>query len=164
MTSIRVPPGLYFQSRFFAATSKLWQRLGDLESKILREETEHLVVDRPVYVASLPRSGTSIITEMLAQHPDLTSHRYSDLPNVWTPYWRNYLLQKTRRQTPKLQERAHKDRIEVSNDSPEAVEEVLWMHFFPSLHDASVNNVLNGQLPDSKFNLFYNRFYSVSCK
>lgn len=155
MSSIRVPAGLYFQSRFFAATSGLWRRLADLESKVVRGETGQRVIDRPVYVAGLPRSGTTILTEMLAQHADLTSHRYSDFPNVWTPYWRNYLLQRTRVSTPKIQERAHRDRIEVSHDSPEAVEEVLWMSFFPSLHDATVSQVLDGQLHNSKFELFY---------
>lgn len=155
MSGVRVPEGLYFQSRFFAATRELWLRLAELESFFVRDETEQLKVDRPIYIASLPRSGTSIVTEMLARHADLTCHRYSDFPNVWTPYWRNYLLQKTRRQAPELQERAHRDRIKVNHDSPEAVEEVLWMHFFPSLHDASVNNVLNGQLSNSKFEQFY---------
>jgi hypothetical protein len=154
-SGVRVPSGLYFQSRFFAATRGLWRRLADLESSVVREETEQLEVDRPVYITSLPRSGTTILTEMLEQHPDLTCHRYSDFPNVWTPYWRNYLLEKTRRQAPKKEERAHQDRIQVSNDSPEAVEEVLWMFFFPSLHDAGVDNVLDGQLLNSKFDLFY---------
>ena len=154
-SGVRVPSGLYFQSRFFAATRGLWRRLADLESSVVREETEQLEVERPVYITSLPRSGTTILTEMLEQHPDLTCHRYSDFPNVWTPYWRNYLLQKTRVKPPKMEERAHKDRIQVSNDSPEAVEEVLWMFFFPSLHDAGVDNVLDGQLPNSKFDLFY---------
>jgi hypothetical protein len=157
VSSIRVPSGLYFQSRFFAATSGLWRRLADLESRIVRQETEQLVVDRPVYVASLPRSGTTILTEMLEQHPDLTCHRYSDFPNVWTPYWRNYLLEKTRIRAPQMVERAHKDRIQVSNDSPEAVEEVLWMYFFLSLHDADLNDVLDGQLRNRKFDLFYKK-------
>ena len=155
MSKLRVPAGLYFQSRFFAATAKLWQHLASLESTIVREETETLEVDRPVYIASLPRSGTSIVTEMLANHPALACHRYSDFPNVWTPYWRNYLLQKTQGQMPELQERAHRDRIEVNNGSPEAVEEVLWMHFFPDLHDASVSNVLTGELQNEQFNKFY---------
>ena len=154
-SGVRVPSGLYFQSRFFAATCGLWRRLAHLESSVVRGEIEQLVVDRPVYVASLPRSGTTILTEMLEQHPDLTSHRYSDFPNVWTPYWRNYLLEKTRSQAPKMEERTHKDRIQVSNDSPEAVEEVLWMFFFPSLHDTGVDNVLDGQLLNGKFDLFY---------
>lgn len=155
MSSTRVPAGLYFQSRFFAATQRLWRRLAELESSVVREETEHLVVDRPIYITSLPRSGTTILTEMLAQHPDLTCHRYSDFPNVWTPYWRNYLLQNARRHTPKMQERAHQDRIQVSNDSPEAVEEVLWMHFFPVRHETDVNQILDGQLRNIKFDLFY---------
>lgn len=155
MTSPRVPPGLYFQSRFFSATQGFWRHLAKLESRIVREETGKRAVDRPVYVTSLPRSGTTILTEMLERHPDLTSHRYSDFPNVWTPYWRNYLLKRTRIHVPKLEERAHRDRIQVNNDSPEAVEEVLWMHFFPSLHDAEVNNVLTGQSRNREFDLFY---------
>ena len=126
-----------------------------LESSAVREEIDQLAIDRPVYVTSLPRSGTTILTEMLEQHPDLTSHHYSDFPNVWTPYWRNYLLQKTRKQVPKMEERAHKDRIQVSNDSPEAVEEVLWMNFFPSVHDSGLNNVLDGKVRNGEFDVFY---------
>ena len=155
MSSIRVPSGLYFQSRFFAATRRIWKRVADLESIVVHQETGQRVVDRPVYIASLPRSGTTILTEMLEKHPDLTCHRYSDFPNVWTPYWRNYLLKRTRVHAPRMEERAHKDRIEVSNDSPEAVEEVLWMLFFPSLHDASANHVMDGQSRNSRFDLFY---------
>jgi len=155
VSSVRVPSGLYFQSRFFAATRGLWKRLAGLESSVVREEIEQLRVDRPVYITSLPRSGTTVLTGMLAQHSDLTCHRYSDFPNVWTPYWRNYLLQKTRRQVPKMQERAHQDRIEVSNDSPEAVEEVLWTYFFPARHEIDVNQVLDEQSRHRKFDLFY---------
>jgi hypothetical protein len=122
---------------------------------VVRNETGQLSVDRPIYIAGLPRSGTTILTEMLEQHPDLTSHRYSDFPNIWTPYWRNYLLQKSRFQTPKTGERAHRDRIEVSHDSAEAVEELLWMYFFPSLHDATVSQVRDGRLRNDQFDRFY---------
>lgn len=156
MSSVRVPSGLYFQSRFFAATRKIWKRLADLESTVVRQEAHQRRVDRPLYITGLPRCGTTILTEMLEKHPDLTCHRYSDFPNVWTPYWRNYLLKRSRVQSPKMEERAHKDRIEVNNDSPEAVEEVLWMSFFPSLHDAMVNQVKDGQSRNAKFDLFYN--------
>lgn len=155
MNNVRVPAGLYYQSRFFSATCGLWRRLAELESGVVRDETVQRVVDRPVYIASLPRSGTTIVTEMLAQHPDLTCHRYSDFPNVWTPYWRNYLLGKSRFKTPKQEERAHQDRIFVSQDSPEAVEEVLWMYFFSCQHDARVSQVLDGQLRNGEFDRFY---------
>ena len=154
-SGVRVPTGLHLQSRFFAATRGLWKRLAGLETSAVREEFESLTIDRPIYVTSLPRSGTTILTEMLEKHPLVTCHHYSDFPNVWTPYWRNYLLQKSRRQAPELKERAHKDRIMVSNDSPEAVEEVLWMNFFSSLHDPAGNNVLDGEERNSEFDTFY---------
>jgi hypothetical protein len=154
-SGIRLPIGLHLQSRFFAATQGLWRRMASLESSAVREEIDQLGIDSPVYVTSLPRSGTTVLTEMLEQHPDLTCHHYSDFPNVWTPYWRNYLLQKTRRQAPELAERAHKDRIQVSNDSPEAVEEVLWMYFFPFVHDVKSINVLDGKTRNSEFDVFY---------
>ena len=154
-SGVRVPNGLHLQSRFFAATRGFWKRMASLESSAVREEMDQRDLDCPVYVTSLPRSGTTILTEMLEQHPDLTCHHYSDFPNVWTPYWRNYLLQKTRRQVQKLEERAHKDRIQVSNDSPEAVEEVLWMNFFPSVHDDQANNILDGSTQNHEFNAFY---------
>jgi len=155
VNAIRVPAGLYVQSRFFAATRSLWRRLAELETAVVRDDIAKKPVDRPVYITGLARAGTTILTEMLAQHPALTSHRYSDFPNVWTPYWRNYLLAKTRTGTPQKAERAHGDRILVNNDSPEAVEEILWMHFFPSLHDAGHDQVMDGQQRNAGFDRFY---------
>ena len=152
---VRVPTGLHLQSRFFAATAGAWRRLAQLESGAVRELIDPLAIDRPLYVTSLPRSGTTIVVEMLDQHPELTAHRYSDYPNVWTPYWRNYLLQRTRRERPQPVERAHRDRIEVSNDSPEAVEEVLWTHFFADRHDPAVDQVLDGSRRNPDFDAFY---------
>ena len=152
---VRVPTGLYMQSRFFATTRPLWRKLADFESAVVRELTADLPIDRPLYVTSLARSGTTIVTEMLERHPDVTAHRYSDFPNIWTPYWRNYLLQRSRREPPKSAERAHRDRIEVSNDSPEAVEEVLWMHFFPGRHEPSKNQVLDPGDRNAAFDRFY---------
>jgi len=153
--AVRVPAGLHLQSRFFAATAGAWRALARLESAAVRELTDPIDIDRPLYVTSLPRSGTTIVVEMLEQHPELTAHRYSDFPNVWTPYWRNYLLQRTRRERPQPIERAHRDRIEVSNDSPEAVEEVLWMHFFAGRHDQAINQVLDGGQRNPDFDAFY---------
>ena len=154
-STVRLPAALHLQSRFFAATSGLWYRLGKLESAALSDELEQVAIQKPVYVSGLARSGTTIVTEMLEKHPDLTSHRYSDFPNIWTPYWRNYLLQKTRREMPVRRERAHQDRIKVSNDSPEAVEEVLWMYFFPQCHAEAEPNTLDRQVSNPQFEDFY---------
>lgn len=152
---IDVPRGLYWQSRFFQATRPLWRALGNLETRTVADEIADIRVQGPVYVTSLARAGTTIVTEMLEAHPALTCHHYSDFPNVWTPYWRNHLLQKTRRQAPQPTERAHRDRILVSQDSPEAVEEVLWMGFFEGLHDAARSNVLDEDTDNPEFERFY---------
>jgi hypothetical protein len=152
---VEVPTGLYWQSRLFAATQNLWHGLGKLESKILADELINTRVDRPVYVTSLARAGTTIVTEMLAQHPQVTSLCYSDFPNMWTPYWRNWLLQRSRPLPPKSVERAHRDRIRVSNDSPEAVEEVLWRYFFPQQNETGADNVLNVSHRNPDFDEFY---------
>jgi hypothetical protein len=152
---IDVPGGLYWQSRFFAASARLWRALGNLETRVVKEEIQGISINQPVYVTSLARAGTTIVTEMLETHPALTCHHYSDFPNPWTPYWRNYLLQRSRRQPPEASVRAHRDRILVSQDSPEAVEEVLWTGFFEDLHDPSKKNVLDGNPANEAFDQFY---------
>lgn len=154
-TRVEVPSGLYRASRFFARTRPLWRGLGNLETRALSHDIAKVTIDRPLYVTSLARAGTTIVTEMLASHPEVTCHRYSDFPNVWTPYWRNYLLQKTRRESPKPVERAHKDRIMVSQDSPEAVEEVLWMAWFEHVHNPFQSNVLDSNTTNTEFERFY---------
>lgn len=152
---IDVPGGLYWQSRFFEATRGIWQKLGNLETRAVADEIETLQVKKPVYVTSLARAGTTIVTEMLETHPALTCHHYSDFPNPWTPYWRNYLLQRSRRESPEASVRAHRDRIMVSHDSPEAVEEVLWMAWFEDLHVSGRNNILNEGTSNPAFEGFY---------
>ncbi len=153
--AVTVPTGLHWQSRFFAATAAWWQRLGQLETRLLADELQAVDITAPIYVTSLARAGTTIVTEMLAAHPEVTCHRYSDFPNLWTPYWRNWLLQRSRTATPPLVERAHKDRILVNNDSPEAVEEILWNRFFAGLHDERHSNELTADHRQPEFDRFY---------
>ena len=133
----------------------MWRRLGNFETRVLGDEIRDTSIKQPVYVTSLPRSGTTIVTEMLENHPGLTSHHYSDFPNVWTPYWRNHLLQKSRREAPRVEERAHRDRIQISNDSPEAVEEVLWMHYFPGWIHEDRSHVLDSSHRNHAFDDYY---------
>lgn len=153
--NLKVPSSLYWQSRTVKATENLWKRFGNFETGILGDELDEIKIESPVYVTSLARAGTTIVTEMLNEHPDTTSHRYSDFPWVWTPYWRNYLRQRSQVIEPRLEERAHKDRILVSQESPEAVEEVLWNHFFPQTHDPRQSNVLDQQTSLPVFEKFY---------
>ncbi|MEE4305089.1 MAG: sulfotransferase [Wenzhouxiangella sp.] len=150
-----VPAGLHWQARFYARTAPIWRWLSRLESGVLREEIERVAITRPIYIAGVPRAGSTLLTEFLSTHPAVTSHRYSDFPNVYTPYWRNWLAERTRTNPSEAVERAHGDRIMVTNESPEAVEEVIWMQFFASLHDPGVNQVLDKDTKAPDFERFY---------
>jgi hypothetical protein len=152
---VGVPSGLHWKSRFFAATSRFWRALGNLESRVVADETKAIEIDAPIYVTSLARSGTTVVTEMLAEHKAVTSHRYSDFPAVWTPYWRNWLESRTHNPPATPVERAHGDRIQITNDSPEAVEELIWSSFFPHLHDQDTNNVLGTDQRSPAFDRYY---------
>lgn len=150
-----VPAGLYWKTRFFGHTSGMWKRLSGLESGVLRNDIASIRVDRPIYIAGVARSGTTILTEMLARHPDVTSHRYSDFPNVFTSYWRNWIADRVRRAPPEAVERTHKDRLMVTTESPEAVEEAIWMLFFDNLHCPEISQIMDAAVENEAFERFY---------
>ncbi|HMB39589.1 MAG TPA: sulfotransferase [Wenzhouxiangellaceae bacterium] len=155
-----VTTGLYWKTAFFARTRPVWRALGRLESAVLEDLIAEHPIERPIFVAGVPRSGTTILTEILARHPAVTSHRYSDFPNVYTPYWRNWLADRLRPGKSEPVERAHKDRIMITHLSPEAVEEVVWMDFFDHLHDSARNQVLTAATSNPDFERVYREHVS----
>lgn len=58
----------------------LWIRLGSIESALLDGALADVRIDRPIYVTGLARSGTTILLETLARHPNVATHRYRDFP------------------------------------------------------------------------------------
>ena len=52
-------------------------------------------------------------------------------------------------------ERAHKDGIKITEDSPEAFEEALWMAFLPNLHDPAHSAQLGRNAANPAFESFY---------
>jgi hypothetical protein len=71
-----------------------------------------------------------VLLEILHRLPGLSSHTYRDMPFVLTPVlWHSVSGAFQRRGTSR--ERAHGDGLAVSEDSPEAFEEVLWKRFYP---------------------------------
>ncbi|HEX3989800.1 MAG TPA: sulfotransferase, partial [Acetobacteraceae bacterium] len=114
-----------------------------MEGRLLADRLAATAIDRPVFVAGLARAGTTIVLRTLSEASEFATHRYADFPFLFTPYaWaRLRRLMPARRQEPR--ERMHRDGIMVTAESPEAMEEVLWMAFFPRLHDPAVSNVLD---------------------
>lgn len=144
--------GSHLLSGMVTGFPRLWSMLGRLESLVLSESLEGLEIDRPVYVTGLARAGTTILLEILASHPDVVTHRYSDFPALFTPYWWG---QATANASSAPTERAHGDGLEVTLQSPEAMEEMLWMSQFDHLHDPSRSNVLDETTGNPAFETMY---------
>jgi hypothetical protein len=127
--------------------------LGRLESRVLSHALGAIRIRMPVYVCGLARSGSTLLHHVLAAHPGVATHRVKDYPLVCTPYW---WRQATRRFPPAApRERAHGDRVQITPDSPEALEEMVWAAFFPHCHDPSVSNLLGAETSHPRFEAFY---------
>ena len=132
-----------------------WIKLGGLETHLLESTLADVRIDRPIYVTGLARSGTTILLEILARHPEVATHRYRDFPMLFTPYAWNRWLELVPQKQEAPAERSHGDGIAVTSESPEAFEEPLWMAFFPELHDPAQSAVLDAGEHHPLFERFY---------
>ena len=120
----------------------IYHSLGNLESKVLKQEILNKKIKQPIYVSGLARSGTTIMSQILSEHHDTANHCYSDFPEVFFPYWKNWLKKRQINFQPNLAERSHQDRLLVNNNSIEAFEEVLWMYYFNDIHKDGISHTL----------------------
>lgn len=141
-------------TQFATQNASLMQRFGDFETKWLRSRLAQINIDRPVFIAGLARSGTTIVLEKLTSLPGVATHRYRDFPFVMTPvFWNRYLRVAGGKQ--RSAERPHQDGIKINRDSPDAFEEPIWQQFFPNLHKPEYAHVLNAELSNPEFERFY---------
>jgi len=131
-----------------------WRVLSKWESSLLSTRLAATSIERPVFISGLARAGTTILLRKLCELPEFATHRYSDFPFLFTPYAWAMLrrLAPASRQIPR--ERMHKDGIMITAESPEAMEEVLWMAFFPHLHDPAQSNYLDDRIQQPEFEFF----------
>lgn len=130
-----------------------WIALGNWETRRLAARLP-VAVERPIFIAGLARAGTTTLLRKIAALPGMASHRYSDFPFLFTPYYWHRLNGRPKPEQPR--ERMHKDGILVTAESPEAMEEMLWMAFFPGqLHDPKRSNVLGADTARPEFDTFY---------
>ena len=140
---------------FISRRPRLWIALGNLESRVIADDLDAIRVTQPIYISGVARAGSTILLETLAQHPDLASHRYRDYPPVFTPYWWNRFLDRVPQRASAPAERTHRDGIAITPESPEAFEEVIWMAFFPGLHDPTQSAVFSSATRHPEFEAFY---------
>lgn len=112
------------------AASAVQLTAADVEASMYGKSYRDANAERPVFVTSLARAGTTMMLEILHQLPELASHTYRDMPFVLAPVlWSRWSSR--HHATTELRERAHGDGVEIGYDSPEAFEEVFWKTFWP---------------------------------
>lgn len=145
--------GLWWLTRLLYRRPGLFVGLGRFETNLFEERLAEIDIDRPVFIAGLARSGTTITLELLNGIPGAASYRYRDFPGVHLPLAWNRALG-NRAAGPPI-ERLHGDGILITADSPEALDEPIWMSFFPEAHDPERCNVLTDAAPHADFDTFY---------
>jgi hypothetical protein len=154
-SGLSVPTWMHVLGGWIHRHPQAWIKLGNIETRVVQDAIADIKVDKPVYVAGLARSGTTVLLERLAEHPQVATHRYADFPPLLTPYWWNRWLSLVPHSREVAQERAHKDGIAVTSQSPEAFEEMLWMAFFADIHDPARCGTFDREASHRAFECFY---------
>lgn len=148
---LEVPLGPHLAGALVAGARPGWLALGRLEAAFLRDRLDEIPIEKPVYVCGLARSGTTILLQTLERTGAFATHRYRDYPFIDVPVVWNRWLDFSARQTFERRERAHLDTLRVTPESPEAVEEMVWMAHFPAAHDPARPSVLGQKAENPGF-------------
>jgi hypothetical protein len=152
-------PGISFMDYLLVtiafAMPGVFRRLGDKESHCFKKALGPIQIDRPIFVAGLARSGTTILLELLSSMPSVATHQYRDFPFVMTPVlWQRFTTIFSSREKNAM-ERPHRDGILITRESPEAFEEPIWQYFFPHVHRENISHVINEDNGDAGFADFF---------
>lgn len=155
LQAFRVPLSRHLVCRVASATPRLWIGCGNLETRAMGDLIRPVSIVKPIYVAGLARSGSTVLLETLASYRGVCSHRYRDFPFVFTPVWWNRFLDRSPRKSATMKPRVHADGLLVSSESPEALEEPLWSAFFANAHTPDESQVLDKNTSHAAFEEFY---------
>ncbi len=103
--------------------------MADVEDLLYSRQLRSVQSTDPVFVSGLPRSGTTLLLNILSETGHFATHTYRDMPFILCPLlWERFSRLFATHDQPR--ERAHGDGMLVSLDSPESFEEVIWMRFW----------------------------------
>ena len=110
------------------------EAMADLEDHLFADRIRSVELVDPVFVSGLPRSGTTLLLNILSETGCFAAHTYRDMPFVLCPLlWGRFARVFAQDDHPR--ERAHGDGLLVSLDSPESFEEVIWIRFWPDHYE-----------------------------
>lgn len=150
-----MPKGARVVTRLAHRLDPLFRGLGHLETRLLGRRMAHWPVDRPIYVFGIARAGTTITLELLHHHPAVATHRYYNLPIPQLPYLFSRFVTLLPLASTGTVERIHADGLQITKDSPEGVEERVWMAYFAHLHQEQRSNVLGAATHNAPFERAY---------
>jgi hypothetical protein len=102
--------------------------LAELENDLFPERGPGPASAREVFVTGLPRAGTTLLLDLLYRTGEFGTFTYRHMPFILSPLISGRLSRASARPAPAI-ERAHGDGMQVSLDSPEAFEEVIWLAY-----------------------------------
>lgn len=104
----------------------LQKALAELEDDLFARELRAVESQDEVFVTGLPRAGTTLLLEILHGTGEFATYTYRNMPFVLAPLAWHRLSHRFHEQG-RRRERAHADGMQISYDSPEAFEEVVWL-------------------------------------
>lgn len=122
--------------RLAFSTPSIQLTAADIEKSVFGSVYETVVAEKPIFITSLPRAGTTLMLEVLYRFPSLATHTYRDMPFIMAPILWSRLSSAFRKRV-EIRERAHGDGMHFGYDSPEAFEEILWRAFWPEKYSDS---------------------------
>ncbi|MGB0496079.1 MAG: hypothetical protein ACPGJI_06965, partial [Kangiellaceae bacterium] len=102
--------------------------VAEMESDIYSKELDKIESQNEVFVTGLPRSGTTLLLDLLFKTDEFCTFSYRHMPFILAPLLWKKISQPFSKDAKEV-ERAHGDGMTVSFDSPEAFEEVIWLSY-----------------------------------
>jgi hypothetical protein len=117
--------GLHYLAFCHPAVQKA---LCEIENDLYGKRFRDISSDNEVFVTGMPRSGTTLILELLYNTREFSTYTYRHMPFILSPIvWSG--ISRFFQKKSILKERSHGDGMQVSFDSPEAFEEVIWLAY-----------------------------------
>jgi len=117
--------GLHYLAFCHPAVQKA---LCEIENDLYGKRFRDISSDNEVFVTGMPRSGTTLILELLYNTREFSTYTYRHMPFILSPIVWSRISGNFRKKST-LKERSHGDGMQVSFDSPEAFEEVIWLAY-----------------------------------
>ncbi len=132
--------------------------------KIFFLKNQNIKENKHVFISGLPRSGTTLLLNILYSSGEFASLKYSNMPFILSPNISNFIPVKK----ISKKERYHKDGIFFDLESPEAFDEIFFKVFSKENEKSEFYNfiklILKSQKKNkylSKNNLNFKRFKTI---